>query len=234
MKGTIFEGTKTSLVTWIDIMIDLSKTYTSTLEIAGRYLLTYKTAWNICRKIRLAKGSLLDEILSGVVEIDETFLGGKKKLEVDKGKGEHRGKGIGDKDIVFGMLQRKKRLRLFSIEHKNSETMEPLIDKHIRTGTTIHRDGNASYGDLESKGYKPKLVKGKSSKTFLRGTHNNNIEAAWSRLKKKIEGTYVWVSSKHLQGYLDEYCFYYKTKKSMESLRDIIDKLMIANIKIPS
>jgi transposase-like protein len=232
MKGTMFEGTKTSLVTWVNIIIDLcddGETQSiSANKISERYELTYKTAWRICKQIREAKGKHLNSQLTGTIEIDESFFGGHRKQEKESDKGEHRGKGIGDKHIVFGMLQRKKRLRLFHIQQKNAETIRPLISIHIKTGATIHHDGNTTYGDLKAAGYNPKLVGNKAGKEFRRGISNNNIETTWAKIKSRILSTHRWVSAKHLQSYLDEYSFYYETKKESESLLSIVQRLILA------
>jgi hypothetical protein len=126
------------------------------------------------------------------------------------------------------MVQRKKKIRLIHISRKDAATIRPLIDSHIRKGATIHHDNNTTYGDLKAANYNPKLVGNKSGKEFKRGVHNNNIETNWSAVKARIFGSHIWVSGKHLQTYLDEYCYYYDTNKSKKDLLSIIQQLMTA------
>lgn len=204
MKDTIFERSTTSLVTWFRIVYDFCNDIrgVSALSISKKYKLTYKTAWRICHKIREGISSLEKYMLDGIVGIDETFIGGKRKLMPGTEL-----KGIGNKDIAFGLHGSNGGLRMFHILQKDAQTIRALIEKSIQKGATIHHDNNGTYGDLEKAGYKHKLVGKKNGLEFRRGVHNNHIETAWSRLKNRFMPTYTSVSSKHLQAYLDEFTF---------------------------
>ena len=164
------------------------------------------------------------DIPSGTVEIDEHHHGGKRKLNKEEAK-----KGIGDTQTVFGLLQRKKNVRMFHIPKKNADTIRPLIKQNIKQGSVIHHDNNTTYGNLKEAGYKPKLVSNKAGKEFKRGIHNNNIEAQWSRLKRHIFATYCSVSPKYLQAYLYEYSFRYNFGKGKlsKSLPEVIIKIYL-------
>ena len=226
MKGTIFEGSRTPLPVWFAMMVDFLCDHrgVSAYSLAQKYGLTYKTAFRMEHKIRGGMKNTFTDMLSGTVEIDEHFHGGKRKLKQDEGK-----MGIGDKQIVFGMLERKNCLRMVHVIKKDAVTMRPLIKQTIEKGSVIHHDNNGTYGDMKEAGFIPKLVKNKAGKEFRRGIHNNNIESQWSRMKRQILATYCSVSPKYLQAYLDEYSFRYNVGKGrlMLSLPETIMKICL-------
>ena len=183
----------------------------------------YRTAYSMCMKIRKSMSGMLVQTLKGTIEIDESFIGGHRKLVAKTDK-----KGIGDKDIVLGMLQRNKWVRLFHLDDKGKETIRPLIKRTIVQGSVIHRDGNASYGDLEAAGFRSRLVKKKTDKEFSgeQQVNNNGIEGTWMRLKHwKIKGVHHSVSPKYLQLYLDE--FSYKQRNRGKWCRKNIGRAII-------
>lgn len=208
MKDTIFEGSRTSLTIWFEVIKDFAfnKAGLSANSIVIKYDLTIKTAISMLRKIRQSMGIALDDVLSGTIEIDETYIGGRRKLI----KGTSR-KGIGDKQIVFGLLERKRAVRMFVVKNKNAQTIRVLINGSVAKGSIIHHDNNGTYGDLKAAGYIPKLVRSKKDRSFCKdGVHNNNIETLWSRFKRHMLSTYCSCNPKYLQDYLNEFCFRYK------------------------
>jgi len=226
MKGTIFEGSRTSLPVWFAMMVDFLSDHrgVSAHSLSLKYGLTYKTAFRMAHKVRTGMKNTFADMLSGIVEIDEHYHGGKRKLKTDEGK-----MGIGDKQMVFGMLERKNSLRMVRLVKKDAATMRPLIKKHIEKGSIIHHDNNGTYGNMKKAGYIPKLVKNKAGKEFRKGTHNNNIESQWSRMKRQILATYCSVSPEYLQAYLDEFSFRYNVGKGklMQSLPETIVKICL-------
>lgn len=234
MKGTIFERSTTPLTIWFQILNDFCRDHRgmSANFIHQKYNINYKAAFRICHRIRKGMlATLPDEPLSGTVGIDETFVGGKRKLTPKTDE-----RGIGDKQMVFGIIEKKKKksnkknmVRLFYIERKNAPTIRPLIYNNIAEGSVIHHDNNPTYGNLKAAGYKPKLVLKKDSPSFLRGVHNNNIESMWSRVKSYQKATYYWASDKYLQRYLDEYCFrfYYRKDKFSPEFEDVIWRICL-------
>lgn len=203
MKGTVMQGSKTPLLIWFNVLKDFvanSGGLTSTY-VSKRYGVTQCTAWNILRKIRANMSVELKVKLSGVVHIDETFIGGLKKLVARTNY-----KGIGNKDIIFGMHESGGRIVMKYVRSKGANTLRPLINDTIAKGSVIHHDNNKSYGKMN--GYIPKLVPSKKHKRFRgpSGVNNNTIEGDWSALKNNLY-KHRGVSAKYLQSYCDEFCF---------------------------
>ncbi len=139
--------------------------------------------------------------MNGVIEMDETFIGGRKKLD------KNGNKGIGDKAIVFGMRNREtKEVRLFHIEKKDKSTMLRIVEDNIEKGATIYTDKYAVYLELGTMGYDHKVIGSKRRKSEV---HTNSIETVWSYLKIPMRSTHRHISAKHLQTYLDEQAFKY-------------------------
>lgn len=161
-----------------------------------------------------------DNQLRGIVEVDETYVGGKKK-----GK---RGRGSENKTPVFGAVQRRGRLSITPVENTKRKTLEPIIHKRIKGGTHIMSDEWWAYTKLDTD-YEHSVVKHKI-KEYVRGNvHTNTIEGAWSHLKRSMMGTYHRPSKKHLDKYCAEYEFTYNTrnKSPLAKFNQIIDKNLI-------
>ena len=161
-----------------------------------------------------------DNQLRGIVEVDETYVGGKKK-----GK---RGRGSKNKTPVFGAVQRKGRLAITPVENTRRKTLEPIIRKLIKGGSHIMSDEWCAYTKLDAD-YLHSVVKHKI-KEYVRGNvYTNTIEGAWSQLKRAIMGTYHRPSKKHLDKYCAEYEFTYNTRKKspLAKFNHIIDKNLI-------
>jgi len=141
------------------------------------------------------------KILNGIVEIDETFIGGWKK----NGQG---GKG---KPIVMGMIQRRGKIVAKVIPNRTINTLHKIIEKNVMAGSTVMTDELPAYKSLRKK-YVHKFVN-HSKKEYVRGNvHTNTIDGCWSHLKKMLEGTYHWVSKKHLVKYVNEFVFRHNTR----------------------
>lgn len=160
--------------------------------------------------------------LNGIVEIDESFLGGKKELNRIKDR-----RGIGHKMIVFGMIQRDGNLILRHVVHKDRTTLLSHIRENIAPGSTIYSDKYAVYSDLGSMGYQHKVIEKKDSKKFRRGVNTNSIENVWLNLKLFLKA-HRSVSPKHLQSYLDEFCFKYNRRHDdKKCLEDLLERLIM-------
>jgi len=200
--GTIFEHSPTPLKLWFYAIFLISSTRCgiSAKQLQRELGVTYKTAWRMFHSIR----SLLQEDvkpMSGEIEIDETYIGGK-------GRGK-RGRGAKNKTPVFGIAQRKGGITATATADIKSSTIYPMIKEHVLPDSTIYTDEFVIYNRLKGQGYKHKRVH-HASKAFVQGNaHTNTIEGFWSVLKRGIDGVYHAVSQKHLQGYINEYSFRY-------------------------
>lgn len=221
--GTAFAGTKLSLRTWVfAIFLFLShKRGISSCQLARDLGVTQKTAWNMLHRIRAFMKSENNQSVSGNVEIDETFVGGKNKnRHKDKKVEKCQGRSFKDKKPVFGMLQRDGSLTAMVVDDTKASTLIPIIRKYIAPNSVIYTDG-WDYGGLEG------LY---SQRSVDHGAHfygmryedadgnevmvcTNGIENVWSHFKRMLFGTYYNVSKKHLQRYVDEFVFRFNTRK---------------------
>lgn len=203
MAGTIYEKSTTPLRSWFYATFLLSSTRCgiSAKQLQRELGVTYKTAWRMFHQIRTL---LLEDgaHLSGSVEVDETYVGGKHP-----GK---RGRGAAGKTPVFGMAQRGGRVVATVVPDVQSDTLKPIIQSHVEPSSVVYSDELASYDGLAKVGYVHHRVN-HSAKQYVVGKdiHTNTIEGFWSQLKRSIDGTYHHVSGKWLPSYVAEYGFRY-------------------------
>jgi transposase-like protein len=130
----------------------------------------------------------------GVVEIDETWIGGKAQWGQNDKKAQ-----------VLGMVERDGDVVTRVIPDRSARTILPHVRKFVKEGSNVATDEYPGYRGLVVRGYRHETVN-HSEKEYVRGdVHTNTIEAFWSNVKRGIKGTYVWVSKKHLQSYLREF-----------------------------
>jgi transposase-like protein len=198
--GTPFEKTRTSLRDWFYVMFLFCETRNGVAakEVQRQLGVTYKTAWRMCRLIRLYMGYVDGDYPMGgpgkMIEADETFIGGKDKMGAD------------DKSVVFGIIERGGDVVTRHVQDRAAATITPHIVSFVKPGSRISTDDWTGYNALvERHGYDHATVN-HSAKEYVRGDiHTNSIESFWSQVKRGINGTYVWVSKKHLQTYLREF-----------------------------
>jgi transposase len=215
MVGTPFEDSRTPLQKWFYAMylFTTSRHGVPAKELQRQLGVTYKCAWRMGHMIRKYMGKVdTDGPLSGIVEIDETYVGGKKKGV------KAQGRGTKGKTIVFGMLERGGEIVTKVVPDIKSSTLYPFIGSHIEPGTEIHTDELSVYSAVKRSGYTHKQVKHNYKEYVSRDgtTHVNSIEGFWSQIKRSIRGTHIHVSSKHMAKYLGEFEFRYNMRKSPE------------------
>ena len=206
--GTPMHRTRTSLQSWFYVMhlFTTSRHGVSGKEIERAIGCTYKTAWRVGHEIRKYMGELDgNSPLDGDVEADETYVGGHRP-----GK---RGRGAAGKTVVFGMQDRDGDVMTKVIPDAKKKTIEPIIKANVKKGSTIHTDEWHAYKDLASYGYTHKTVCHGAGEYARNGSHVNTLEGFWSIVKKSINGTHIWVSSKHLSSYLGEFEFRHNLRK---------------------
>ena len=224
--GTVFAGTKVALRSWIfAIFLFMShKRGISSCQLARDLGITQKTAWNMLHKIRIFMESQNNRQVSGEVEIDETFVGGKNKnRHKDKKVAKCQGRSFKDKVPVFGMLQRNGHVSAIVVPDTKASTLKPLINKFIKEDSTVFTDG-WEYSGLENHYRQFSVDHGRhfygETITTCEGERieisTNGIENVWSHFKRMIFGTYYKVSKKHLQRYVDEFIFRFNTRKYSE------------------
>jgi transposase len=213
--GTVFEKTRTSLVDWFYIIYLMGSTRNgvSAKEIQRQLGVTYKCAWRMGHQIRLlmANGGL-SEILSGVVEADETFIGGKA-ANMHKSKRQKinmNAKGIKspNKIALFAMVERGGNIITQIVPDASAKYLRPLVHKHISTDATLVTDGWKGYAELD-KTFAHSVVNHEQDEFVVGKMHTNTVEGYFSHLKRTIRGTHIHVSRRHLQKYADECSFRY-------------------------
>ncbi len=216
MAGTIFEKTSTSLKKWFYAMYLMGSTRCgiSAKQIQRESGVTYKTAWRMFKQIR----SLLSEpdmqLEGSTVEIDETYVGGKRKNK--HGTRGMRGRETegDDKTPVFGMVERGGKVLAFVTPDVKVSTIFPIIAERILPESTVYSDEYSIYDrlSLHANRYEHKRIK-HAQKVYVMGdVHTQTIEGFWSLVKNGIRGVYHSVGRKYLQTYLDEYSFRYNRR----------------------
>lgn len=213
---TPFEKSSTPLTLWFHAMYLMTSTRNgvSAKEIERHLGVTYKTAWRIGHELRKLMGGKndTDPPMSGHVETDETYIGGRTKGI--------RGCGAKNKTIVFGVLERKGNVKPIVVPNVKRKTLEPIIKATVVSGTTISTDEFRSYKQLTRLGYKHGTVQ-HGIEQYVDGIHHvNGIEGFWSLLKRGIRSTHIHVSGKHLQKYVDEFGFRYNNRQDPSKMFD--------------
>lgn len=218
--GTVFEDSPIGLDKWLAgiWLIANCKNGISSCELARNLGVTQKSGWFMLHRIRLAmqNGSL--NKLSGHVEVDETFIGGKAR-NMHRGRRKHTIKGTGGagKIAVMGLLERHGEVRTMVVPNVRRASLAPHVANHVEAGSFVYSDALASYNALESE-YVHSVIN--HAEKYVEGNvHTNGIENFWSCLKRTIGGTYISVEPFHLFRYLDEQAFRFNKRKGTDADR---------------
>lgn len=213
--GTIFEDSPIGLEKWLPAMwlVVNCKNGISSFEVHRALGVTQKTAWFMLHRIRLAMQDG-DGKLSGEVEVDETFIGGKaRNMHASKRRQKITGTGGKDKAMVLGMVERGGKVRAAVVERRTKTELQAHVRQTVEAGAAIFSDELKSYEGLDDD-YKHAVIN--HAIEYVNGnTHTNTIENFWSLLKRGLHGTYVSVEPFHLFRYIDEQAFRYNNRKDM-------------------
>jgi transposase len=205
--GSVFHKSTTPLKTWFHALylMTASKNGVAALELQRQIGVTYKCAWRMMHQIRAL---MCEEVppMKGTVEVDETYVGGKRP-----GK---RGRGAAGKAIVVGALERGGNVAPFVVTQANAETAEALLAVTTEPTAKIVTDEYSAYHGLKRKGYDHESISHRREEWVRGSVHTNGIEGFWSQMKRSIDGTHHGVSKKHLQKYADEFAFRYNRRRS--------------------
>ena len=226
-KGTIFEKSSTDLRKWfyaIHLFLN-GKKGISGLQLKREIGVTYKTAWRMLQQIRIAMGNAEQkEFFDTIVEIDETYVGGKPRKnnrkdddnDLDPPK---RGRGT-KKTPVVGVIDRENKQVYAKVAMPNDKGQKLTAKQLIEILKAVSKqDNNNTIITDEFRGYDPLTrnnfihLRIDHSQAFTDGTiHTNNIESFWSTLKRGVYGIYHHVSVKYMQRYVNEFCFRYNNR----------------------
>lgn len=205
VAGTIFHKSPTKLTDWFFAiyLMSNSRNGVSAKELQRHLGVTYKTAWRIANRIRsLMKQS--DNSLSGTIEADETYIGGRRRGIT--------GRGALGKTPVIGMVQRGGAVKANKTDDAQTHTIIKELRDNIQFGSRLISDDYSAYSKAGRIGLFHDSINHSLGKYVKGDIHTNTIEGFWSQLKRSIDGTYHAVSAKHLQSYVNEFCFSYNQR----------------------
>ena len=199
---TIFHKSSTPLTKWFFAMYLMTSTRhgVAAKELERQLGVTYKTAWRMAHELRKLMATADNDFgggptLKGHIEIDETFVGGRRKAgEPD------------NKTVVFGMVERGGKIVAGPIPDVTTYTVEGIINENVVAGSTISTDEHRAYQGLKH-AYDHGTVQ-HSAKEYVRGIHHvNTLESHWSLFKRAVRGTHVHISAKHSWKYVSEFSY---------------------------
>lgn len=214
LVGTFFENTKLPLRKWfmaIYLIANHSKGISS-IQLSKDIGVTQKTSWFLLHRIRgLFKSIDITEQLNGIVEADETHIGGQEVNRHVKRKIKHGEHKIRPNQIVFGALKRGGKVMAQHVPNKKKDTLWSIIDNMVEKGSTLITDEFSTYHNIQN--YKHLVIKHLHKKYVDGDTHTQGIENFWSILKRGLYGIYHSVSPKHLNKYVTEFAARFNSRE---------------------
>jgi len=228
--GTVFNDSHLPLSKWfiaVLLLVEARKGFSAN-QMKRTLGVSYKTAWYLCHRIRAAMKEYDQQMLTGTVEMDETYVGGKKI-----GYGVYAGKKA--KEVVIGIRQRGGDLRFFHVADAKSGTLAKYIQENVSEDVDVLvTDEFSAYPDAMRRAKVPatkhKTIQHKGRVYVDGDIHTNTIESAFSLLKRGIMGTWHRISAKHLPAYLDEMTFRFNRRKSPALFLDTLRHMITAPV----
>jgi transposase-like protein len=211
--GTIFEDSPLPLSKWLPAAWLLSncRNGISSYEVARALGVTQKSAWHMLHRLRAAMTEN-GVALSGTIEMDETFVGGKAKNMHAKDRVRKIGQPNKGKTVVVGMLERGGKVKAGVVADRSRESLHDAIQNNIEAGSTLITDELHAY---KGTALNHEIVN--HAVEYVRGhIHTNGIESFWSMLKRSLNGTYISVEPFHLDAYVAEQVFRYNNRKDAD------------------
>jgi transposase-like protein len=219
--GTIFHDSHLPLNKWLlaSYIICESKKGVSANQMKRMLGVSYKTAWYLCHRIRAAMKGTAPEPLRGIVEVDETWIGGR-----------HQGVGKGNrvgKTMVVGAIQRSGPVRLRVIKQNDRRTLHGFIREVTHDDAeAIVTDEWPAYQGIGDENTEHRTIYHGAQEWVQANVHTNTIEGVWSLFKRSIVGSYHHLSAKHLDAYLDEMAFRFNNRHNAYLFRDTLLQLL--------
>ncbi|MBX7152535.1 IS1595 family transposase [bacterium] len=213
--GTIFEDSHIKLSTWLTAisLMCASKKGISAHQIHRMLGITYKSAWFMCHRIRYAmQPDKPERKLKGIIEVDETYIGGKSRRTA-------KTTGLENKTPVVSLLQRGGKVRSFVVSTVTAATLKEVLNENINPKSHLMTDELESYKKI-GKGFASHQTVKHSAYEYSRGNvTTNTVEGFFGLLKRGVNGTFHHLSKEHLHRYLAEFDFRYNRRKLTDSER---------------
>lgn len=226
--GTIFEDSKIPLQKWFMAiyLITSHKKGISSLQLAKDIGVTQKTAWFMNHRLREAQRTkAYNEPMKNTVEVDEAYIGGKEKNkhESKKTKGT-QGRSLQTKAAVVALVERGSGVRAFHVENTQRATLHNMVMQNVALGSKVNTDEFSAYEGLNYF-YLHGSVDHVGGKYVIGDVHTNTVESFFALFKRGVYGIYHSMSKKHLQRYLQEFCFRYnmRTQDNGTGLFSVLD-----------
>ncbi len=221
---TIFEDSKLPLTKWfMAFYMELNhKKGISSLQLSKDLGVTQKTAWFLLHRIRYVIQNTDFNLLEGIVEVDETYVGGRESNKHYSKKTKEYNKIQGDKTPILGMLQKDGDIRYKQFNKVNKSNIQPIMYQNISNNAIIHTDESRVYKFLDSS--KRMFVNHSQNEYSRDNITTNGIEGSFAHFKRTINGVYHWVSKKHMQKYADIFSYRWNTRDGNSLSR--IDNLL--------
>jgi transposase-like protein len=219
--GTLFHDSHLPLWKWFlaIYLIGESKKGISAKQLQRMLKVSYKTAWYLAHRIRDAMGDDEQPLLRGIVEVDETLVGGKRP-----------GMGSGyraNKATVVGAVERGGEIRLKLVPNQRRHHLHGFIRENVAGETeAIYTDELPSYRGIEDADTRHETIAHKDDEWVRGDVHTNTVEGVWSLFKRSLIGSYHQVSVKHLPAYLDELEFRFNGRDNPFLFRDTLMVLL--------
>lgn len=241
LTGTIFHGTKVPLRTWLTVLVQVSsaKNGMSAREVERMHGVTAETAWHMIHRIREAmKREPLVGMMSGTIEADETYMGGKAKNRHQQGRRqtgrrdpnstvgtvpESAWKGDTKVPVVTLVNRETGEARSHVMKRVTGENIRKVLADHLDSSSTVLMTDQASFYTIVGRDMPQHHSVNHSEGEYVRGhAHTNTVEGFFSQMKRSIDGTHHHVSVDHLHRYVAEFDFRYSTRKMDDSDRAML------------
>jgi transposase-like protein len=223
LVGSVFSDTHLPLYKWLlaTYIICESKKGVSANQLKRMIGVSYKTSWYLTHRIRAAMKEANPIPLTGVIEADETFIGGKKK---GVGRGNLR-----SKTVVLGAMAREGDVRFTVAKRRNRKTLHTFINTVVADDAeAIYTDDWEGYVGVADGNTRHETVNHSADEWVRADVHTQSIEGVWSLFKRSIVGSYHQLSTKHLPAYLDEMSFRFNNRDNPFLFRDTLVRLLNA------
>jgi len=232
--GTIFENSNIKFTTWLAALYLTTshKKGVSSHQLGKDLGVTQKTAWFMLSRIRKMLEQDAPQYLSGEIECDETYIGGRQgNKHIAEQKRINKGTGYVNKVPVFGMLQRDGKVVTKVLTEANGSTLKPIIREMLSKDSTLITDGFGGYSNL-GKEYNHVIINHEKGQFVNGNFHTNSLEGFWGFMKRGIYGIYHHASKQHLHRYTNEFAFRYNTRKMAEVER-LEYAVTLSNVRLP-